>query len=158
VPANVRLSQERAARWSSPARFAVGDMESLALGDRFDLALVFDSLHHVRHQGPTLRGIAEHLVPGGWIVLGEPSWLHRLSPEARRTRREVGWRERGLTVPGLRRDLRRAGFGDARRFFQGTAPYEGWGLLPHLVRLVAARLAAAPQHHLWLAARRQGGS
>ena len=156
VPANVELAQARAQRWGSSARFAVGDMETLALdaGDGFAAALLFDALHHAERQRDVLSAIARHLAPGGWLVLGEPSWLHRFSPEAKRTTRELGWLERGLTVRGLRRDLRAAGFGEARRFFQGTAPYEGWRVGPQLARLVGARLLAAPQHHLWLAAQR----
>jgi 2-polyprenyl-3-methyl-5-hydroxy-6-metoxy-1,4-benzoquinol methylase len=156
VPANVELAQARAERWRSAARFAVADMETLDLEGEgaFHGALLFDALHHVERQRDVLAGVARHLAPGGWLVLGEPSWLHRFSPEARRTTRELGWLERGLTIRGLRRDLRAAGFGETRRFFQGTAPYEGWRVGPQLVRLLGARLLAAPQHHLWLAAQR----
>ena len=63
--------------------------------------------------------------------------------------------ERGFTVRGLRSDLRAAGFGEIRRFFQGTDPYERriGGFSFQLARLVAANLAAAPQAAIWLAAR-----
>lgn len=153
VPANVDLARTRAARWRSPARFEVGDMEALAVDGRFEAALVFDALHHVTHQREVLRAIAERLVPGGWLLLGEPTWLHRFSPEARRTRRELGWLERGFTVRGLRSDLAAAGFTEVHRHFQGSAPYVGWRLGPEVVRLLGARFLAAPQHHIWLAAR-----
>jgi hypothetical protein len=118
--------------------------------------LIFDALHHTQAQGPALRGAFERLAPGGWLVLGEPTWLHRLSPEARRVRAQRGWLERGLTLRGLRRDLRAAGFGATRRFFQPTRPYEGrvGGFTWQLTRLVAANLAVAPQSHLWIAAQR----
>jgi SAM-dependent methyltransferase len=155
VPCNIELARERAERWRSPARFAVADMEALNLGGRYDAALVFDALHHVALQTQALEAVGRHVVPGGWIVVGEPSWLHRLSPGARRTRRDLGWRERGLTVRGLRRDLRRAGCPTQRRFFQGTAPYEGLEVGSQLAWLIAARLFAAPRHHVWLAARRE---
>jgi 2-polyprenyl-3-methyl-5-hydroxy-6-metoxy-1,4-benzoquinol methylase len=154
VPANIEVARRRAERWSSGARFAVADMETLDLDGSFDAALLFDALHHVRRQAETLRRIGRLVEPGGWLLLAEPTWLHRFSPEARRTRRERGWLERGLTVRGLRADLRAAGFGEVRRFFQGTRPYEGWGVLPELVRLLGARVLVAPQHHIWLAARR----
>jgi SAM-dependent methyltransferase len=155
VPSNVELAQGRAERWGSGARFAVGDMDELTLGEHdFDIALLFDALHHSARQADALRSVAAHLRPGGWLIVGEPTWLHGVSPGARSTRRELGWLERGLTLRGLRRDLRSAGFQDLRRFFQGTRPYERWGLLPQLARLVGARLVAAPQHHLWLAARK----
>jgi 2-polyprenyl-3-methyl-5-hydroxy-6-metoxy-1,4-benzoquinol methylase len=154
VPANVELARARAERWGSAARFAVADMEALDVGERFDAVLIFDALHHVARQTDVIGAAAGHLAPGGWLFLGEPTWLHRFSPKARRTRQDLGWLERGFTVRELRRDLRAAGLGEVRRFFQGSAPYEGWQLGPQVARLVGARLAAAPQHHIWLAARR----
>jgi SAM-dependent methyltransferase len=156
VPANVEVASARAERWGVAARFEVADMEQLPPGDPADVALIFDALHHSNRQLDVLRSVAGRLRPGGWVLLGEPSWLHRLSPGAYATRRDLGWTERGLTVRGLRRDLREAGFGEVRRFFQPTRPYEsrvrgfGW----QLMRLVAANVWVAPGAHLWLAARR----
>lgn len=159
VPANVELARGRAARWSSSARFAVADMERLAASTEvagpFDAALIFDSLHHAHRQTDVLAGVGRLLAPGGWILIGEPTWLHRLSPAARRVRRELGWLERGIGLRALRRDLQAAGFGAPQRFWQGTRPYgAGRGLPAQLARLLAARVAVAPQHHLWLAAQR----
>jgi SAM-dependent methyltransferase len=156
APANVELARERAARWGSSARFEVADMDALPGGPPADAALIFDALHHTAGQQAALRGVHDRLKPGGWLLLGEPTWLHRLSPEARRVRQERGWLERGLTLHGLRRDLRAAGFGETRRFFQPTRPYEGRvrGFGWQLARLVGANLAVAPQAHLWVAARR----
>jgi SAM-dependent methyltransferase len=156
APANVELARERAARWGSSARFEVADMDALPGGPPADAALIFDALHHTAGQQAALRGVYDRLKPGGWLLLGEPTWLHRLSPEARRVRRERGWLERGLTLRGLRRDLRVAGFGETRRFFQPTRPYEGRvrGFGWQLARLVGANLAVAPQAHLWVGERR----
>jgi SAM-dependent methyltransferase len=156
APANVELARERAARWGSAARFEVGDMDALPAGPSADGALIFDALHHTAAQAAALSAVHARLKPGGWLLLGEPTWLHRLSPEARRVRRERGWLERGITLRSLRRDLRAAGFEDVRRFFQPTRPYEGRvrGFAWQLTRLVAADLLVAPQAHLWLAARR----
>jgi SAM-dependent methyltransferase len=156
VPENVTLARERAERWRSSARFEVADMDALPEGPPVDLALVFDALHHTRAQRATLAGIHRRLAPGGWVLLAEPTWLHRLSPEARRVRAQRGWLERGLTLRGLKRDLRAAGFGTVRRFFQPTRPYEGrlGGFTWQLTRLVAANWLWAPQAHLWVAAER----
>jgi len=159
VPANVELARRRAARWGSRARFHVADMEALPGGEDADAALIFDSLHHSGRQRAVLCSVASRLRPGGWLVLGEPTWLHRLSPGARATTRELGWLERGLRLRSLERDLAAAGFAPPRRFFQPTAPYEGrvrafgW----QLARLVGANLLVAPQAHFWLAARRTAG-
>ena len=88
--------------------------------------------------------------------MGETSWLHRLSPAARRHSRATGWTERGFTVRSLRASLKAAGFEEIRRFHQGTQPYEskGLGFAWQLVRLVAGNFAAAPQSAIWLAGRR----
>jgi SAM-dependent methyltransferase len=156
VPANIAVARHRAERWSSSARFEVADMEALPTGEAADAALLFDALHHSERQRDVLQSVARRLRPGGWLLLGEPTWLHRISPGAHATRRDLGWTERGLTVGGLRRDLRAAGFGDVRRFFQPTRPYESriGGFAWQLVRLIAANAWVAPGTYLWLAASR----
>jgi SAM-dependent methyltransferase len=158
VPANIDLSRARAERWHSSARFEVADIEQLPDGERADTALLFDALHHCARQRAVLDSAARRLRPGGWLLLGEPTWLHRFSPGARATRRERGWMERGLTVRELRRDLHDAGFDELRRFFGPTSPYEGrvLGFLWQLARLAGADVWVAPQTHLWIAARRAG--
>ena len=156
VGANIELARERAKRWSSPARFEVADMEELPPGEPADAALVFDALHHSTRERTVLQAIASRLRPGGWLLLCEPTWLHNVSPGARATSRSLGWVERGFTVRGLRRDLRAAGFGRPRRFFQPTRPYEGRGraFTRQLVELVAANVFVMPRAHLWLMAQR----
>jgi SAM-dependent methyltransferase len=119
---------------------------------------LFDSLHHSRRQADVVRGIARHLRPGGWVVFGEPSWLHAISPHARRVSREQGWVERGVTLRSLRRDCRHAGLGNFRRFFEPTRPYEtrGRGFAWNLLCLVGANFLVAPQFLRWLAAQKPG--
>jgi SAM-dependent methyltransferase len=156
VPANVELARQRAARWGSTARFEVGDMEALPAGDPADAVLLFDALHHSTRQARALSSVAARLAPGGWLLLGEPTWLHRFSPGARATHRDLGWMERGLTLRTLRRDLAAAGFTETRRFFQPTNAYTGRmrGFAWQLARLVGANFWVAPQAHIWLTARR----
>lgn len=158
VPANVELSRRRAERWGSRASFEVADMEALPAGPSVDAALCFDALHHATDPAAALRSIAERLRPGGWIVLGEPTWLHRFSRSAAWTRRNFGWQEHGFTVRELRRHLETAGFIELRRFFGPTDPYEHRlrGLAWQLTRLVATNAFVAPQGLLWFAARRAG--
>ncbi len=156
VPANIELARRRAAMWHSRARFKVADMEDLPAGDAADAALLFDSLHHSAKQRQALISIAGRLKPGGWLLLGEASWLHRHSRKAKHVHGERGWLERGLDLGELKADLAAAGFAEPRRFFQPTRPYEGRGrgFGWQLVRLIAANYWVAPQAHLWLAAQR----
>ena len=156
APARIEMAVARAARWSIDATFAVGDMDALDLGREFDAVLVYDALHHSARQRAVVANVARHLRPGGWALFGEPSWLHAVSPSARRTTRELGWIERGVRIRSLRRDCAAAGLGAFERFFEPTRPYAsrlagfGW----QAVRLAAANVAVAPQASVWLAAKR----
>ncbi len=154
--AMIEMARRRARRTGVDAHFRVADMESFSLGRTFEAVLVFDALHHTTRQEETVKRIAEHLEPGGWVLFGEPSLLHHVSPAARRTHREVGWVERGIGVRTLKRDCREVGLGSFRRFFEGTGSYESrvTGFAWELVRLVAANFAFAPQASIWLAAQR----
>ena len=156
APAMIEMARRRALRTRVEARFRVADMENLALGRKFDAVLVFDALHHTRRQKETVKRIAGHLNPGAWVLFGEPSLLHHVSPSARRTHRDLGWVERGIGVRRLKRDCREVGLCGFRRFFEGTGPYEsrvrgfGW----QLIRLASANLVFAPRASVWLAAQR----
>lgn len=156
APASVEIATRRAERYQATADFVAADMDHLALGRVFDAALVFDALHHSTRPAQVVERVAAHLVPGGWVLFGEPSWLHSISPHARRTSEELGWVERGVRVRTLKRDCREAGLGDFRRFYEGTQPHTGrvldFGY--QAARVVAARAASAPQMSVWLAARR----
>jgi SAM-dependent methyltransferase len=154
VPANVQLTAQRASQWGLSLTTHVADMEELSLRERFDFALIYDALHHSERHRQALARVAAHLKPGGWLLIGETTWLHRFSPRARGHARDTGWHEHGFTVRGLRSDLRAAGLDDLRRFHQGTHPYEGVaGFGYQLLRLIGAQIAAAPQAAIWLAGR-----
>jgi SAM-dependent methyltransferase len=155
APANIAIAQERARRTGVHAEFAVADMDTLNLDREFDAVLVFDALHHSARPELVVARIAKHLRPGGWALFGEPSWLHGISPNARRTSRELGWIERGVFVRALRRNCIKSELGNFHRFYEGTDPYSTpSGFAWQLARLVGARVACAPQMSIWLAAQR----
>ena len=157
APANVTVGQRRAERYNSDARFVAADMDTMDLGERFDAVLVFDALHHTNRRRQAVGRIASHVRPGGWVLFGEPSWLHGISPGARRTSRETGWVERGITVRGLKADCRSAGLTEFRRFYEGTGPTHTIpGFAWETVRHFAGRVVVAPQTSIWLAARATG--
>jgi 2-polyprenyl-3-methyl-5-hydroxy-6-metoxy-1,4-benzoquinol methylase len=154
APASVGVGRRRAERYGASARFEVADMDRLDLGDTFDAVLVFDALHHSSRQREVVARLVAHTKPGGWILFGEPSWLHGLSPHARKTSKEEGWIERGIVLRTLKRDCRDAGCVEFRRFYEGTSPFSP-GLRPflfELVRLVGAQVNISPKTSVWLAA------
>lgn len=157
VPANVAAAQARADRWDVDVDARVADMDALALDvPPFQAVLVFDALHHSTRPDRVVANLAGHVAPGGWVLFGEPSLLHAVSPHARAVSRDLGWTERGVGVRRLRRACRAAGLTESRRFFEGGRPYASRGreFAVELVRLVAANVAVAPRTHVWLAAGR----
>lgn len=156
APANAALALDRAARYHVHIDALAADMDTLDLGRTFDAALVFDALHHSIRPADVVARIAAHLNPGAWVLFGEPSWLHSISPHARRTSKEEGWVERGVRVRALKRHCEMAGLGEFRRFYEGTQPHTG-RLLDfgyQAAKVVASRASSAPQMSIWLAARR----
>jgi len=153
---SLAIARERARRWQVGAEFVQGDFDTFDIGRQFDFALSFDALHHSNRPAMFVERVGVHLRPGGWAIFGEPSWLHYISPDARRATREKGWVENGVPVSRLRRCCRDAGMSTFRRFYEGVGPYErrirgfGW----QLIRLVAANVWVAPQASIWLAARK----
>jgi SAM-dependent methyltransferase len=160
APAMLLVARERAERWRVEAEFQEADMEDFSLDRTFDGALVFDALHHSDRPDRVVENVAGHLREGGWVLFGEPSWLHRFSPRARTVERETGCSEHGIRVSRLKRYCREAGLGDFRRFFEATRPYERRTseFLWQWVRLTAANIWVAPQAAVWLAAQKRSGT
>lgn len=104
APASAAIALDRGARYHAEVDAVAADMDTFDLGRTFDAALVFDALHHSTRQAAVIARIAAHLKPDGWALFGEPSWLHGLSPHARRTSLEEGWVERGVRVRTLKQD------------------------------------------------------
>lgn len=156
VPGNIAAATKRARTRGLSTTFIAGDMDKFSFKERFDAVLIFDSLHHSTRQSEVIKRIAKHLKPGGWVIFGEPSLLHTISPEARRTTREQGIIERGITMHSLRRDSKKAGLSNFRRFFEATRPYESrfFGFSWQLIKLISANFIFAPQTSLWLAAQK----
>ncbi len=123
----IEIARERAERDESTATFVVADMEEMKL-DRsdFDSVLLFDSLHHCPGYSQVLRRAWEHLRPGGYLLLMEPSWLHRYSPHAREASRHYGVTELGFSRFHLRKALRQVGFTSCQDYYDGGPAYRGF--------------------------------
>jgi SAM-dependent methyltransferase len=156
APAMVVVARDLAQRWRVDAEFREADMDEFDLGKTFDAALVFDALHHSEVPDRVVHNVARHLRPGAWVLFGEPSWLHAISPRARRVHRETGCSEHGIRVSALKRYCREAGLGEFRRFWEPTRPYERriTEFVWQWIRLAAANVWVAPQAAVWLAARK----
>ena len=156
APAMLTVARQLVRRWHVEAEFHEADMEEFSLDRSFSGALVFDALHHSDHPDRVVKNVARHLEAGGWVLFGEPSWLHNISPRARQVHRETGCSEHGIRVSQLKKYCKQAGLSDFRRFFEPTRPYERRSIefVWQLMRLGAANIWAAPQAAIWLAARK----
>jgi 2-polyprenyl-3-methyl-5-hydroxy-6-metoxy-1,4-benzoquinol methylase len=155
-PASVDVGNARAERYGVHASFVTADMDTMDLGETYDACIIFDALHHSQRQAEVVRRLAAHVKTGGWILFGEPSWLHGISPGAIRTAKDRGWIERGISVTKLKRHCRQSGLGNFRRFYESSGPTERiGGLAWQLIRLVLSPFASSPQTSIWLAAQKQ---
>lgn len=157
VPDNVEVGNKRIERLGLKAKIIIGDMDKLLIANKkYDGILIFDSLHHTVRQEEVIKRVSKHLKKNGWVLFGEPSYLHAISPEARRVTREEGVIERGVTIRSIKKDCRKSGLGNFQRFFESTSPYTNrlGGFLWQLTRLVSANFFFAPQTSLWIAAQK----
>lgn len=152
VPLNIETARKRFKQESLSGSFTVGDIETFKFNRKFDLIMIFDALHHTDKQQEVIKNCYKHLNKGGWLIIGEPSLLHKFSKEARRVVREEGILERGITIRSMRRDLHKAGFTNTFRTYEGTQPYFGKfkGFLWQSLRLFAGNFFFAPQASNWI--------
>jgi SAM-dependent methyltransferase len=143
----IEIARERALRESSATTFLVTDMEEMDLEKKdFNAVLLFDSLHHCPRFAQVLQRAYEHLRPGGYLLLLEPSWLHRYSPHARAASRTYGVTELGFSRMQLSRCLRRAGFSTITQLYDGGNAFRGIvGFLLTNLRIWSSFLCCSPR-------------
>ena len=143
----IEIARDRSERENTPAAFHVADIEELDLEKRdFDGVVLFDSLHHCPGYKEVLHTQVEHLRPGGWLLVAEPSWLHTLSPHARAASKKYGVTELGFSRGHLQRQLlRRIGFQKVVQYHDAGHVYAGFfGFLLANLRLWGSYLWCFP--------------
>jgi 2-polyprenyl-3-methyl-5-hydroxy-6-metoxy-1,4-benzoquinol methylase len=152
----IEIAEDRSRRENTPATFHVADMEELALDRRgFDAVVFFDSLHHCPAYAEVLRRAFDHLRPGGWLFVCEPTQLHLISPHARAEAREHGTTELGFSRGHLRRLLRRIGFSHVEYAYDPGPGYQGLkGFAMANLRLWFSWLCCFPQVRHYVLARK----
>jgi SAM-dependent methyltransferase len=78
-PASFAVAEQRLAR---VGRGEVREAHTSALdaGEQFDLVCAFEVLEHIEDDVAALREWAEHLRPGGWLMLSVPAHQRRYGP------------------------------------------------------------------------------
>jgi SAM-dependent methyltransferase len=143
----IEIADERSARECPAVDFAVQDIEELDLPKRdFDGVLLFDALHHCPGYRRVLQRAYEHLRPGGYLLLLEPSWLHHLSPHARAFSRQYGVTELGFSRWHLSRALKQSGFNQVTHYYDAGRAFRGsLGFMHACLRVVCSFLCCYPQ-------------
>ncbi|QBE64579.1 class I SAM-dependent methyltransferase [Pseudoduganella lutea] len=91
--------------------FVVGDYESLAFREEFDVVVFFDCLHHAVDEVGALRSAYRALKPGGICITSEPGRGHER--RSRAVMEEFGVTERDMHPAKIIRGAKQVGF---RRF------------------------------------------
>jgi SAM-dependent methyltransferase len=103
--------------------FVVGDYESLAFENEFDVVVFFDCLHHAVDEVGALKSAYRALKPGGICITSEPGLGHERRSAA--IMQEFGTTERDMHPAKIIRGATKAGF-------------TGWSVHPHAQYLYIA--------------------
>ena len=128
------------------ARFEVHDFEALPFSGRFDIAVIYDCLHHADREREVVKSVFRALAGGGEILVMEPGRGHHDSQGSQIAVQAHGVTEKDMPPSLTTRLLRAAGFADIRVFpraqFQ-IAEREGTGgVTRRLEPLLGPRVAA----------------
>lgn len=127
--------------------FVVGDYESLAFREEFDVVVFFDCLHHAVDEAGALASAWRALKPGGICITSEPGWGHER--RSRSVVAEFGVTERDMHPAKIIRAAKKVGFRGAtvhpHAFYLYISLYrkQQRGLLARLFRIPGMRSLAA---------------
>ena len=105
-PDMVALANKR----QSSAKFIVCDYESEKMPQGFDVAVIYDALHHAENECIVLKNIYEALLPGGVLVTIEPGIGHSLTHESIEVMRKYGTTEKDMPFAHQKELAQQAGF------------------------------------------------
>lgn len=114
APAAIRLARETFAY--TGARYEALDYEQLPFEAVFDVAVLYDCLHHADNERAVIRGVFRALKPGGETIIVEPGRGHRCGATSKWAVKTHGVTEKDMPPRLTAALLREAGFGPIRVF------------------------------------------
>jgi SAM-dependent methyltransferase len=90
--------------------FACCDYESSRIPAGFDVAVIYDSLHHAEDEMRVIQNIFDALNDGGVLVTVEPGSGHSRTEESRTVMQKYGTTEKDMPFSRQRRLMTKAGF------------------------------------------------
>ena len=96
---------------SGKARFLVCDYETGPIPGGFDVAVIYDALHHAEDELSVLRNVFSALSDDGIIVTIEPGAGHSTTADSLEVMRKYGTTEKDMPFFHQKRLMQEAGFG-----------------------------------------------
>lgn len=145
APSAVRLAA--ASYGQTGAVFEVQDFEQLPFENRFDVAVLYDCLHHAESPGAVISGVYKALQARGEVIVVEPGRGHERSATAQSAIAAHGVTEKDMPPSATTGLLRQAGFTEIRVFprvqFQLVESKGTGGIVRLLSPVLGRRLAGA---------------
>ena len=145
APDAIRCARE--AFGHTGATYEIHDFEQLPFVERFNVAVVYDCLHHADDPVAVIGSIHRVLRKGGEIILVEPGRNHQRSPAAQWAVQTFGVTENDMPPRLTTRLLRNAGFQSIRVFprarLQAMERVGTGGIVARLAPIFGSRFASA---------------
>jgi SAM-dependent methyltransferase len=100
------------------AKFIVCDYETGPIPDGFDIAIIYDALHHAEDESAVVRNIFTALSDNGILVTIEPGVGHSTTVETIETIRKYGTTEKDMPFAHQRKLMKDAGFGVVEQYIR----------------------------------------
>ena len=137
-PDMIKLANMR----SGKARFLVCDYEADPIPSGFDVAVIYDALHHAEDELSVLKNVYNALYDGGIIVTIEPGAGHSTTAVSVEAIRKYGTTEKDMPYSHQKDLMRKAGFGVVEQYIRvSQLPIENIATLYGSVRQVRHGLA-----------------
>ena len=111
-PDMINLARQRPCR----ARFLVCDYEKGPIPKGFDVAVIYDALHHAEREAAVLQNVFDALTPTGVLVTIEPGAGHSASPESIEAMKKYGTTEKDMPFSYQSTLMRQLGFSATEQF------------------------------------------
>jgi SAM-dependent methyltransferase len=110
--------------------FETCDYESGSVPKGYDIAIIYDALHHAENTAAVLRNVHDALVDGGVLLTIEPGAGHSTTADSIEVMRKFGTTEKDMPASLQRELMRKAGFGTVRQYLRlSQLPMENIGTL-----------------------------
>jgi 2-polyprenyl-3-methyl-5-hydroxy-6-metoxy-1,4-benzoquinol methylase len=116
APKMIEVAKERAKKENCNTDFQVGDFEEAKVPENLDFIVIYDALHHAPENKKLIELSLKSLKHGGVLVISEPNVVHATDEDSLEAQERFGVTERGLSVNGLKQELKSAGFRNIKRY------------------------------------------